>query len=167
MLNKRGFLALLNWVERTDLWSKELKKKMRERRGRASGKGRKCREDSGKWKARSPPRCPSPPGCALCGAAERQGHLPSGSGALLSLRLSLDFSLQGALGPRWALPVAPPTAWKRFLYSLLGPRLLTLFSGLVAPWAAPPPGAFPSPGWPRCLLSSRHTSGHTVRQPAV
>lgn len=132
MLNKRGFLALLNWVERTDLWSKERKKKMKGE-GRASGKGRKCREDSGKWKARSPPRCPLPPGCALCGAAERQGHLPSGSGALLTLRLSLDFSLQGALGPRWALPVAPPTAWKCFLYSLLGPCLLTLFSGLSHP----------------------------------
>lgn len=60
-----------------------------------------------------------------------------------------------------ALPVARPTAWKLFLYSLLRPRLLTLFSGLVSPRAAPAPGAFPSPGWLRCLLSSHH-SCHTL-----
>lgn len=165
MLNKRGFLALLNWVERTDLWSKNERKRREKGEGRASRKGRKCREkERRKWKAGSPSQCPRPLGSVLRGAVGRPGFLPTGSGALpCSASSSASISaFRVPLAVAGALPLAHPTAWKLCLYSLLRPRLLTLFSGLVSPWAAPPPGAFPGPGWLRCPLSSRHTSHHTV-----
>lgn len=147
MLNKRGFLALLNWVERTDFWSKNERKRREKGEGRASRKGRKCREkERRKWKAGSPSQCPRPLGSVLCGAVGRPGFLPAGSGALLSLQLSLDFSLQGAFGRRCgpspgsshclqALPLQPSTASPAHL--VLRPSL-TL--GGTSSWSLPRAG---------------------------
>lgn len=167
MLNKRGFLALLNWVERTDLWSKERKKKTRERRGEGEREREEVQRGQWEMEGKKPPSVPLAPGLCPLWSSGKAGAPAIRLRGLAQPPAQPRFQPAGCLGPSLgpsrgsshcleAFPLQPPRA---------SPAHLVLRP--VSPWAAPPPGAFPSPGWPRCLLSSRHTSGHTVRQPAV